>query len=268
MSDSKKKNKIKMYLGIPSTGNRSDAQCYTLRELERQYGEAIEFVYPPSCTMRIFHDFARNAIVEDFLKTDCDVLWFLDSDIVPPTSVLLLITEHWEKWKCAGAPYPLFLTPQGHDTPKVNFAIYTDYGYGYNPAPLPPSGTDFVNGIATGCIFVKREIFEQMERPWFEFKYDEKTRKMTIGEDIGFCKKVNAMGHKFFIDYSMLCRHFKTVDLLDVNNYVISEFNVRMLDYDRMIRSQIAKVRLGIDEKKRAEKKSVLELPSSLICAP
>ncbi len=245
-----KQKKIKCYMGIPSTGNRSDAQVYMMREIERQYADAIEFVYPPNLAMRIFHDFARNAIVDEFLKTDCDVIWFLDSDICPPASVPLLITRDWDKWKVAGAPYPLFLTPQGHDQPKVNFAIYTDYGHGYNTAPLPPSGTDFVNGIATGCIFVKREILEAMEAPYFEFKYEEKSRKMCLGEDIGFCKKINAMGHKFFIDYSMLCRHFKNVDLLDVNNYAISEFNARMLDYDRQLRSQIAQIKLGIAPKK------------------
>lgn len=252
------KKKIKVYMGIPSTGNRSDAQCYTMREIERQYADAIEFVYAPSCTMRIFHDFARNAVVEEFLRTDCDVLWFLDSDIVPPTSVPMLVTEHWDKWKVAGAPYPLFLTPHGEEAPKINFAIYNDYGRGFNNAPLPPSGTDFVNGIATGCIFIKREILEEMPAPWFEFKYDEKTRKMTIGEDIGFCKKVNALGHKFFVDYSMLCRHFKNVDLLDVSNYVISEFNARWLDQDRFMRSQIAQIKLGL---KSAPEKSALILP-------
>lgn len=243
--------KIKVYMGIPSTGTRSDAQIYCLRDIQDQYKDAVEFVYPPSLCMRIFHDFARNAIVEDFLKTDCDVLWFLDSDVVPPLSIGTLLTEHYDKWKCAGAPYPLFLTPAGEEQPKINFAIYNDYGHGYRNTMLPPSGTDFVNGIATGCIFIKREILETLTSPWFEFVYDQKTRKMILGEDIGFCKKVNALGHKFFIDYSMLCRHFKSVDLLDVNNYVISEFNARWMDQDRFLRSQLAELRLGLKDLKK-----------------
>lgn len=246
------KKKIKVYCAHPSTGNRSDAQVYALRDIAEQYKEAIEFVYPASLAMRVFHDFARNAMVEDFLKTDCDVCWFLDSDVSPPISVGTLITQHYDKWKVAGCPYPLFLTPIGEEQPKINFAIYNDYGHGFNNAPLPPSGTDFVNGIATGCIFVKREIFETLTAPWFEFKYEEKTRKMILGEDIGFCKKVNALGHKFFVDYSMLCRHFKNVDLLDINNYVISEFNARWLDQDRFMRSQLAKFKLGIGVKEKS----------------
>lgn len=244
------KKKIKCYMGIPSTGNRVDAQVYMMREIEKQYSEEIEFIYPPNLCMRIFHDAARTAIVKEFLATDCDVIWFLDSDIVPPASAPLLITRDWEKWKCAGVAYPLFLTPQGHDIPKVQFAIYEDGLAGYQSATLPPKGTGFVAGIATGCIFVKREIFEAMDEPYFEFKYDEKTRVMTIGEDIGFAKKVNALGHKFFIDYSMLCRHYKHVDLLDVSNYVMNELNARLMEHDRIVRSQLAKITLGLQEKK------------------
>lgn len=250
--------KIKCYLGIPSMGNRSDAQMYALRDIEEQYKDQIEFVYPTRFTQRIFHDFARNMAVEEFLKTDCDVIWFLDSDISPPTSIGTLITAHWDKWKAAGAPYPLFLTPAGCDQPKVVFAVYNDYGKGYNTTDIPQMGIDFVNGIASGCIFVKREVFEAMEKPYFEFTYEPETRKMKMGEDIGFCKKVNAQGHKFFIDYSMLCRHFKNIDLLEVNNYVISEFNARWLEHDRFMRSQIAEIRLGLN---KAQTRSKLILP-------
>ncbi len=93
---------IKIYMGIPSTGNRRDTQSYNLREIEKRYRDKVELVYPEQCIHRIFHDFARNATVEEFLKTDCDILWFLDSDITPPCDVLDLVVEHGEKWKVAG----------------------------------------------------------------------------------------------------------------------------------------------------------------------
>lgn len=241
--------KKKIYMGIPSLGNRSDVQVYALRDLEKNYPE-IEFVYPKNFCQRIFHDRARNAYVEDFLKSSCDAIWFLDSDIAPPANIGDLVVNHWDKWEVCGAPYPLFLTPSGQDMPKVVFGVYNDEGYGYNTAGIPPHGTDYVHGIASGCIFIKRAVLEKMEQPYFEFVYDEKTREMKVGEDIGFCKKVNAQGYKFFIDYSMLCRHYKTVDLLEVNNYVVSEFNNRWLEQDRFMRSQLAEIKLGLKKVK------------------
>lgn len=250
--------KIKVYMGIPSLNSRSDVQCYMLRQIEQNYGDKVELVYPKNYCGRIFHDYARNMIVKDFLISDCDVLWFLDSDIAPPPAVIELITNHYDKWKVCGAPYPLFLRPVGHDTPKVVFAVYNDLGKGYNTSGVPSSGTDFVDGIASGCIMIKREILEGMQEPYFEFVYDEKTREMKIGEDIGFCKKVNAMGHRFFIDYAHLCRHFKQIDLLDVNNYVIEEFNQRWAEQDRFMRSQLAELKLGI---RQVKAKSSLILP-------
>jgi hypothetical protein len=259
MSEGKKK--IKVYLGIPSLGDRCDAQMYSLRDMEKYYADKVEFVYPKCFVGRIFHDYARNMVVEEFLATDCDVIWFLDSDIAPPNTAIELVTEHFDKWVVAGCPYPLFLKPAGHDIPKVVFAVYNDLGKGYHTAAVPKDGLDFVDGIATGCIFVKREVFEKLEKPYFEFKYDPETRELKEGEDIGFCKKVNKLGYRFFIDYSQTCHHFKKVNLLDVNNYCINEFNERWLEQDKFFRSQIAQLKLGL---KKPKPKSNLILPEHL----
>ena len=244
--------KIKVYMGIPSLGERSDAQCYSLRGIEKQYGDKVELIYPNHFVGRIFHDYARNKIVEDFLTTDCDVLWFLDSDIAPPIASIELVTKHFDQWEVAGCPYPLFLTPNGHDIPKVVFAVYSDLPNGglKNKESIPKNGTDFVDGMATGCLFIKRNVFEKLEAPYFEFKYDAKTRQMTEGEDLGFCHKVRKLGIRFFTDYELVCHHFKKVNLLDVNNYVITEFNERWMEQDRFMRSQIARAKLGVGRSK------------------
>jgi hypothetical protein len=36
--------KIKIYMGIPSRGERSDLQTFVLRDLEKLYGDQIELV--------------------------------------------------------------------------------------------------------------------------------------------------------------------------------------------------------------------------------
>jgi hypothetical protein len=233
---------IKLYLGIPSTGDRSDFQTYVLRDLEKKYADKIQFVYPESCVFRKFHDFARNSIVEDFLKTDCDILWFLDSDVVPPHNVLDLITLHGEHWDLAGAPYPVFMTPEGYKGPQVVMCVYRQDEKGLHASAVPNKGTEMVDGLATGCIFIKRDVFKQLKKPYFEFKFDPETRFLTEGEDLGFCRKVNDLGYKFFTDYSMVCKHYKMVDLLEVNNYAIDYSNQAVLAYDAHIRPTVERL--------------------------
>lgn len=243
---------VKVFLGIPSTGERSDAQIYTLRKLEEKYKDKIKLVYPEIFVGRIFHDFARNAYVEEFLKSDCDILWFLDSDIVPPIDILDIVTEHQDEWKLAGAPYPVFITPSGMQGPQVVFTVYRRDERGFYPTEIPTQGIDRVDGIATGCLFIKKEVIKRLEKPYFEFKYDTETREIKEGEDLGFCRKVNDLGYKFFVDYSKVCKHYKKVCLLDVNNYAIQYANNAVSAYDRGIRQIFAKRELGLSQPKKS----------------
>lgn len=233
--------KIKVYCAHLSNGTYVDAQAFALREIERNYGHLIEFVYPFNCVRRMFHDHARNKAVEDFLASDCDVIWFLDSDITPGIQVMDLVATHYDKWKVAGLTYPVFMTMNGQVHPEV---VYTVYQYqkesnAFRPTTAPTKGMGFVDGLATGCLLIKREVLEAMEAPYFEFKYQEHTRDLAEGEDLNFAKKVYQMGHRFLVDFGTLCRHAKNVDLLDVNNYAINYANRSVQNYDQSIRAQV-----------------------------
>ena len=252
---------IKVYLGIPSMGTRSDYQGYALREIERKYKDKIELVYPKDCSHRMFHDFARNSIVREFLKSDCDILWFLDSDVAPPIHILDLITEYGEQWELAGAPYPVFMTPEECQGPQVVMCVYQEDEKGMHAAAVPQKGQAFVSGLATGCLFIKREVLKQMSEPYFEFKYAGDDRKITEGEDMGFARKASALGYKFFTDFGMVCKHFKTVDLLEVNNYAIEFANRAVQAYDAQIRPTIEKLALEVQRSRQGRSKSGLILP-------
>lgn len=238
------KKKIKIYMGICSTGDRIDVHTYLFRDLMERYGDRVELVFPELCVHRSWHDFARNEVVEEFLQSDCDLLWFLDSDVCPPKFVLDIVVNHYDKWEAAGAPYPLWMVPPGSSEPAVMLACYkgiVDDGItkGIGMADVPTSGTDFVDALATGCLFLKRSVFDKLQRPWFEHKFDPKTRKLVEGEDLGFALKLSKLGIKYFVDYGSICKHYKRVCLLDVNNFAITLSNKKVLDYDREIRAQV-----------------------------
>lgn len=236
--------KIKVYMGICSTGDRIDLQVYLFRDLQARYGDKIEMVFPDECIHRIFHDRARNDVVEEFLQSGCDILWFLDSDVCPPKTIFDLIVNHGDKWQVAGSPYPLWMVPPGGSSPSVLYTAYKGViedavQKGIVMSAVPYEGTDWVDALATGCMFIKREVFEKLEKPYFEFKFDKESRKITEGEDLGFCLKLHKLGIKCFIDYGMVCKHYKRVCLLDVQNYATDMSNAKVLTYDAEIRSQV-----------------------------
>lgn len=261
------KKPIRIFMGIPSTGDRLDAQNYFLRRIEKRYAGKIELVYPDVFVSRIFHDFARNKYVEQFLASDCDAIWFLDSDILPPDRILDLVVEHWEDWELAGAPYPVWMTQKGFEEKQVTYCVYRSIEgkSGLFPGAVPLNGgIDFVEGMATGCIFIKREVFSQLKAPYFEFKYNTETREMTEGEDLGFCLKTHALGLKFFTDYSMVCHHYKKISLLDVDDLIQAKVQAAIDASDTQLRQIIAKKKL----EKLAKQQARIEQPKSNLIIP
>lgn len=235
--------KWKVFVAVPSVGSVSDFQPHVLRELAETYGDEIELVYPKQLCQRIFHDAARNGLVEDFLSTDCDIMWMLDSDVCPPKHVLDLVSRYGATWEAAGAPYPVFMSQPGQAFRQLVFTVYkgiNEEKTSLAPCTCPQEGTDWVDGLATGCLFIKRSVFEKLEKPYFEFKYDPITRAPVQGEDLGFCLKLAALKIQFFTDYSMVCKHFKNnICLLEMNNYCIDFANKSVENYDKSIRSQV-----------------------------
>ena len=214
--------KIKLFVAIPSTHWVSDYQSHILRKIEKKYSDRIEFIYPENCVHRFGHAYARNAMVDEFLKTDAEILWFLDSEVGPPDKVLDIVTEHHTEWQVAGAPYPVVMAVGDNPIRQLLFTAYKESnGKAMVPCNVPVEGTDWLNGVATGCMFIKRGVFLRLEKPDFAFKDAHEDQKAIEGEDLGFCLKVNALGLKFFTDYSCTCSHTKEVDLLEMNNYAM-----------------------------------------------
>jgi hypothetical protein len=251
--------KTRVFVATPTTGNIVDSQVHALREIADLYKDEIELVYPDKLVHRIFHDAARNGLTEDFLASDCDIMWFLDSDITPPKHILDLITMHGDKWQAAGAAYPVFMSVPGMAHRQLVFTAYKGtHETGMHPSQIPFEGTEFVDGLATGCLMLKKSVFEKLKKPYFEFSYDPITRSPVKGEDIDFCMKLSALGIQFFTDYSMVCRHQKNLCLLEMNNYCIDYANRAVIAYDKVVRENLKRTvekskvpSLYVEEKKK-----------------
>lgn len=237
--------KIKVFCAFPTMGNRIEAQVFILRHLEKEYRDRIELVYSDECRMITWHDACRNFWVEEFLKSDCDVMWFLDADVSPPAHVLDLLTKDYDKWEVAGAPCPIWSKPKNDDYLQVTFNVYYDMQNGFRPAAIPDKGQELVQGLGTGCMFIKREVFAKLKKPYFFYTFDEETRNVQGGEDLNFCKKLIAANIPILVDYSMLCKHYKNnICLLDVNNYAIRCVNLALKAYGAALRDEMSRQRI------------------------
>ena len=139
------------------------------------------------------------------------MLW-LDSDIVFPASTALRLLAHQEDVVAAN-----YIRRQ----PPYKGVAYETIGDWQNPLPYETYDELVeVEGVGMGCMLVKTEILDKIQRPWFEFGWSAETNDW-LGEDMIFCQKMAAAGYTVKIDthLSMETRHLGTYafgpDLLD-----------------------------------------------------
>ena len=132
----------------------------------------------------------REVIAELAQQMDCTHLIFIDSDMVFSTDAVTKLLE------------------RDKDIIGVN----------YNMRQFPPTSTVQLaqgetiqkelfrcNGVATGFMLIKMEIFKKLEKPWFHVGIiDEKTLE---GHDYRFCRKAREAGYEVWCDPTIPVGH-------------------------------------------------------------
>ncbi len=239
-------SRTKVFLALPSTGQREDYHTYIIDHWRKRYEDDIEFVLPERCENYFQHDFARNSYTERFLESDCDIMLFLDSDVIPPEHLFDFVTVHGSKnWLIAGAPYPLWLARPGTNDMAVCYSAYKGNApdergqHGFKMAFVPSQGVEWLDGLATGCLLIRRELFSKLARPFFEFKRNPKTMEVIEGEDLGFALKLQKLGVRYLCDHGMVCGHYKRVNLLEIQNYATRMSNEKVVAFHEQIKDAL-----------------------------
>jgi hypothetical protein len=154
------------------------------------------------------HDYARNSAIRVFLdRPSYSHLLFIDSDVEPPLDVLdrLLALDS----PIASGCYPVVLN-------GLQWALALENGGHYRLLDQLPSSNIpfFVDAAGAGCLLIRRDVFDLVSWPWF--KWVESADGSQAGEDIYFFRKANAAGLRLAVDPTVLCKHFKTINLLDL----------------------------------------------------
>lgn len=174
------------------------ALCYAAQE------------YPSNMNRRVFIDVSpiardakRNEMAQRAIDGNFKFLWFLDDDVaVPPLTCRKLIYE------LSRAPDDVMVAAGIYGT-KENPSEPTIYDGNNNGSYLKWERNDIIDipdlRVATGCMAIKVELFEHLEKPYFK-DVDDYFTKQT--DDLYFCDKVRAAGFRCIADASVLGIHW------------------------------------------------------------
>jgi hypothetical protein len=193
---------VKIGIGIPSTGTmRTETHLSILGTIYHSTQHEFHHVNQNGCYI---HE-NRWILVQELLKYDCDYIFFVDADMKFRSDTLekLLAVNK----PVVGAAYNM-----------RRFPLETTVKFADAFGNLIPKNADEIPTIpfrcfalGTGCMLIKKEVFEKLPQPWFDFE-NGLDGKMMTGEDIYFCKQCYKHGIEVWCDPTCDIKHVGTYE--------------------------------------------------------
>ena len=173
------------------------------------HGIGINLSHMSGCSLITM---ARNSLVNEFLKTDCTELLFIDSDVVvEPDQILRLMAQSTDKDITAGL-YPRRATDK---------FFFLDIPRDENGDMIFDGAMLKVNRVGTGFMLIKRYVFEKLRDEHPEWEYLAKGEDETayaffdlavmegryVGEDYLFCDRARKAGFECWVDVEISLPH-------------------------------------------------------------
>jgi len=133
----------------------------------------------------------REKLIENAKDIKCDYVLWLDSDMMfPSTTALRLLAHNKDIVACN---YMKRSKP-------LKTVAYTDLRNWDSWLPLEPKDDLIkVEGVGMGCMLMKTEIFNSLQKPYFEFTYKGDTQDW-YGEDFMLLTKLRLNEFNVYID--------------------------------------------------------------------
>jgi hypothetical protein len=207
----------KLMIAIPAyDGKLNIKSAFALAELVPQaakYGVEIQLSQVSGCSIITK---ARNALVGEFMRSNCTDLLFVDADvIVNADAILRLLALSTNKDVTAG------IYPRRASDRRFFLDFYVDEN---NELVIDENGMVQVIHIGTGFMMIRRHVLEQMIAAHPEWKYtgndgvskDSAVFEFAvidgeyIGEDYLFCRRAIEHGFSIYLDPSISLPHIGT----------------------------------------------------------
>jgi hypothetical protein len=192
-------------IGLPLVGDLPQecvtdllvAAAQSTRLMERVVFICPQNVYP--------HDRARELIITEALKTESELLWFIDSDTRPPSDALFKLHDVLVRRKAVmvSGYYVQRGYPFGSTWSTVN------PGCAGVQQDIPEEVDDLrIDGCGLGCALVDLQwIRENMNPPFFLMECDPSLETKYKWEDAFFCKKISDCGGEIWGHTKVVCKH-------------------------------------------------------------
>lgn len=203
---------MKIFVAIPVYDGKLQVQTVkcllTETYLANQVGDELRVNFLPSCAVPAH---GRNQLVELFLESDCDRLFFLDADITWQPGDLLKVCHHavdlvggCYRFKCKEEKYPISWIPGPMRGIKT----------GESTALLE------VGMLPTGFLALSRKVFEDFRHayPGREYTHWDKPayayfqmffkKGALYSDDSGFCREWIEAGGKIYLDPEIGLEHW------------------------------------------------------------
>jgi hypothetical protein len=204
----------KLMIGLPSydhkVGVKMAVSLMRFAQQVMEYGITIQVNSLCGCSVVTR---ARNMIADQFLKSDCDSLLFIDADMTfEPESVIRLLAFNQEKPIVAGAY-------EARKEGKV-YILTLDHDEDGNLL-MDDMGLVKAKRVATGFMMIQRQVFEVLAKKHPEWYHkDVNSDNMLysffdflvtpggyIGEDFLFCQRAIDAGFTCWIDPTIKLGH-------------------------------------------------------------
>ena len=136
--------------------------------------------------------FNREEVAARFMNGDGTHLFFVDSDMTFEPGILDTLIAHDKD--IVGARYYRRQGKENDPAVKTRFDL---------PGMSLPNHIYKNYATATGCMLIKRAVFEKIPRPWFSLGEIDRP----VGEDIYFCKKAKEHKIEIFEDPTLKVGH-------------------------------------------------------------
>lgn len=140
---------------------------------------------------------SRNDLVAESRHYQASHILFLDSDMTFPPHLPAALAKHDKD--IVGATYARRCEPHDNLVTPLN----------RQPMQIA-SGLVKVDSLPTGCLLIKAEVFDKLQKPYFRFVPipEGETRNgiegpSMIGEDVYFCESARAAGFDVWLDVDM-----------------------------------------------------------------
>jgi glycosyltransferase involved in cell wall biosynthesis len=168
-------------------------------------------------------DVARNELIKEFLKTDCEWLFFMDDDVVCCKNIMDIFSI---KDAQIVAPY----SNSFHDDPVISVYQWTNDDRdrlmnmphetmlevfekckAAGVRPIYP-----IADMVGNCYAVRRDVFDKVvdeDGDWFKLNWRTPSGEIRRGEDTYFFRRCNERGIYTHVAFDVRVGHHKTIDL-------------------------------------------------------